>query len=69
MALLNAGMNCPHPQPFSLRRRELALLFPLHLGEGEGEGGFGCSYFYSATPNLEAFLKLATWLRRTKNNS
>jgi len=30
--LLNASMNCPHPQPFSLRRRELDLLFPLHLG-------------------------------------
>ncbi|OLP19181.1 hypothetical protein BST81_06695 [Leptolyngbya sp. 'hensonii'] len=28
-ALLNANMNYPHPQPFSRRRRELKLLFPL----------------------------------------
>ncbi|OLP18396.1 hypothetical protein BST81_10975 [Leptolyngbya sp. 'hensonii'] len=29
LALLNANMNYPHPQPFSRRRRELKLLFPL----------------------------------------
>ncbi len=34
LALLNTGMNCPHAQPFSLGRREPAVLFPLHSGEG-----------------------------------
>jgi|GEM_PF-1567026 len=34
LALLNPNMNCPHPQPFSLGRREPEALFPLHLGEG-----------------------------------
>jgi len=31
-ALLNPGRICPHPQPFSPRRRELEFMFPL-LGE------------------------------------
>ncbi|MCY7320472.1 MAG: hypothetical protein LH660_01375 [Phormidesmis sp. CAN_BIN36] len=30
----------PHPQPFSLGRREPKILFPRPLGEGEGEGEF-----------------------------
>gem|GEM_PF-1566190 len=30
----------PH-QPFSLGRRELKILSPLHLGEGQGEGQSG----------------------------
>ena len=29
LALLNWSMICPHPQPFSLGRREPELLFPL----------------------------------------
>jgi len=33
-ALLNPGRICPHPQPFSPRRRELEFMFPLLLGEG-----------------------------------
>ena len=33
-ALLIAAMNCPHPQPFSLGRREPEVLFPLPRGEG-----------------------------------
>ena len=40
LALLNTSMNCPHPQPFSLGRRELEFLFPLPKSEGEGEGEF-----------------------------
>ncbi len=27
--LLNVAMNCPHPQPFSPRRRQLRVSFPL----------------------------------------
>jgi len=34
LALLKLGMICPHPQPFSLGRRELEFMFPLLLGEG-----------------------------------
>ncbi|MDX2231924.1 MAG: O-antigen ligase family protein [Leptolyngbyaceae cyanobacterium bins.349] len=33
-ALLNASVICPHPQPFSLGRREREILFPRPLGEG-----------------------------------
>jgi len=29
VVLLNVTMNCPHPQPFSPRRRALRVLFPL----------------------------------------
>jgi len=34
LALLNADMKCPHPQPFSLGRREPELLSPLLFQEG-----------------------------------
>ncbi|HEY9896516.1 MAG TPA: hypothetical protein V6D34_14090 [Candidatus Sericytochromatia bacterium] len=34
LALLNPGMNRPHPRPFSSGRRALELLFPLLWGEG-----------------------------------
>ncbi|MBW4582753.1 MAG: hypothetical protein KME42_24565 [Tildeniella nuda ZEHNDER 1965/U140] len=34
LALLNASMIFPHPQPFSLGRRELEFLSPRPLGEG-----------------------------------
>ena len=57
LSLLNWRMICPHPQPFSLGRREPELLFPLPRGSGSGEGNFWHSYLNSATPN---FTKMST---------
>jgi hypothetical protein len=48
-------MNCPHPQPFSRRRRELKVLFPLLWERArvrEVQGLNTKTHFYLATPTF-----------------
>ncbi len=71
-------MNCPHPQPVSLGRKELRVLFPLPyyvMAQSRANLDLGVGllfYLFKAAPRFElgdkgfADLCLTTWLCRRK---